>query len=161
MIFFCEDCGKKNDLPPAHLKQGKAVFRCKACNYSNSYRITPPKESPPKKADSFFTDIKLFPEIIGSFLFHKKKGLLNNNMPDILKKNDLVILGKLLTDTLYECCVEYPDVEEMTLKISNKFMLVKMIDLNLAVIIAGRSSPLPQNIIDRLALFVSDQQAQH
>jgi len=161
MIFFCEDCGKKNDLTPAHLKQGKAVFKCKVCHYSNSYRITPPKEVHQNKTDSFFTEIKSYPEVIGSFLFHKKKGLLKNNMPGILKKNDLAILGKLLTESLSKCCVEYPDVEEMTVMISDKSMLVKMVDIDLAVIIAGRSSPLPQNIIDRLALFVSDQQTQH
>ena len=161
MIFFCEDCGEKNDLTPEHLKQGKAVFRCRVCNYSNSYRITPPKETPPESVDSFFTEIKLFPEIIGSFLFHKKKGLLKNDMPGTLKKKDLAILGKLLADSLSICCMEYPDVEEMTLMISNKSILVKMIDVNLAVILVGNSSHLPQNIITRLARFVSDQQTQH
>jgi hypothetical protein len=37
MIFFCEDCGEKNLLAPEQFKNGKAIFRCKSCDYLNSY----------------------------------------------------------------------------------------------------------------------------
>ncbi|MCP3898922.1 MAG: hypothetical protein GY707_04200 [Desulfobacteraceae bacterium] len=44
MIFFCEDCGEKNDLIPSQFKDGKAIFRCGSCNYLNSYIFSSPKE---------------------------------------------------------------------------------------------------------------------
>jgi len=149
MIFFCEDCGEKNDLTPAHLKQGKAVFKCRFCNYANAYTITPPKRKQKKKTPDFFEEIKLFPEIIGSFLFHRKKGVLKNDMPGILKKKDLAVLGSRLTDSISSCALEYPDVEEMTVIISNKTLVVRMLDSDLAVIIAGKTSPLSQPVVDR------------
>ncbi len=39
MIQFCEDCGEKNFLNSAQIQEGKAVFKCTACSYSNSYNI--------------------------------------------------------------------------------------------------------------------------
>jgi hypothetical protein len=39
MIQFCEDCGEKNFLNSAQMPAGKAVFKCTACSYYNSYNI--------------------------------------------------------------------------------------------------------------------------
>ena len=39
MIQFCEDCGQKNSIDSAQIQENKAVFKCSACNYQNSYRI--------------------------------------------------------------------------------------------------------------------------
>ncbi len=39
MIQFCEDCGEKNFLNSELLQDGKAVFKCTACGYYNSYNL--------------------------------------------------------------------------------------------------------------------------
>ncbi|MBF0209593.1 MAG: hypothetical protein HQK64_04820 [Desulfamplus sp.] len=39
MIFFCEDCGTRNSLTDEYIKQGIVEFRCKSCNYLNSYPL--------------------------------------------------------------------------------------------------------------------------
>ncbi len=44
MIQFCEDCGKKNFLNSEQLRDGKAVFKCTTCGYSNSYNLKPDKK---------------------------------------------------------------------------------------------------------------------
>lgn len=161
MILFCEDCGEKNLLDSTQLKSGKAVFKCDSCGYMNAYFIKVAKESLLEKTDAFFKVIQSFPEIIGSFLFHKKIGLIKNNMPGILKETDLNILGKLLTKNFSDCCSQYPDVNEMALVISNKNMIVKMINNNLAVIIACKIFPVSKNIMDQLNRLISNDKTEN
>ncbi|CCK80567.1 hypothetical protein [Desulfobacula toluolica] len=154
MIFFCEDCGEKNILSPTQLKDGQAVFRCKYCSYLNSYRTKSAGKVYSKQIDE---DLNLFgnlPEIIGFFFFHRKTGVLKNNMPGILKKTDLDILGKILTNSYWVCHAQYQDVHEMVLIISNKNMIVKIIDSNLAFIIACKIFPLSKNSMDLLNRLV-------
>ncbi len=154
MIFFCEDCGEKNILSPTQLKDGKVVFRCKSCRYLNSYRTKPAENPYLKKTDDDLNLLRHFPEIIGSFLFHRKTGVLKNNMPGILKKTDLNILGKILTQNYWACYAQYTDVHEMALIISNKNIMVKMIDRNLALIIVCKTFPLSKNSMDQLDCLV-------
>ena len=142
MIFFCEDCGEKNFLTQSQLKNGKAVFRCDACDYMNSYAFQTSEKQYLKIIDPFFKDIQGAPDIIGSFLFHRKTGILKNNMPDILKEPDLLILGKTITNNYLIGRSQYPDINEMTMVIANKNMIVKMIDDDLMVIIAGYEDEL-------------------
>jgi hypothetical protein len=150
MIFFCEDCGKKNILSPTQLKNGKAVFRCNICNYWNSYSVKPVEDPDRKKADDFLERVTPFPEIIGSFLFHTKTGVLTNNMPDMLTQNDLEVLGKLLAETVSVSRSQYPDVKEMALILSSKNIIVKMIGTDLAVILVGKPFPLSKPLRDQL-----------
>ena len=160
MIFFCEDCGEKNILAQTQLKNGKAVFRCTACHYMNSYAYPISKKNL-KKIDQFFKDIQASPEIIGSFLFHGKTGLLKNNMPDMLKESDLKVLGKTITNNYLIGCSQYSDINEMTLVIANKNMIVKMIDSNLTLIIVSKTFPLSKNILNKLDRLVSDSTGQN
>jgi DNA-directed RNA polymerase subunit RPC12/RpoP len=156
MIFFCEDCGEKNLLGPAQVRERKAVFRCTVCGYPNSYPVKAVKKNYSGKPDTFFQGLKAFPEIIGSFLFHCKNGVLINQMPGILKENDLDTLGKILTESYLTCRTLYQDVTEMAFIISGKNITVKMIDNNMAVIIASRTLPLSQPVMDQLACLVSN-----
>ena len=64
----------------------------------------------------------------------------------MLKKADLDILGKILTNNYLACSSAYKDVNEMALIISDKNMVVKIIDKDLAIIIASKTFPLPENI---------------
>jgi DNA-directed RNA polymerase subunit RPC12/RpoP len=161
MIFFCEDCGKKNILSPTQLENGKAVFRCKACNYWNSYFVKTEEEADLKRADDFLKRLLPFPEIIGSFLFHTTTGVLSNNMPDMLNDSDLDVLGKLLTETVSVGRSQYPDVKEMALILSSKNILIKMINKNLAVIIVSKLFPLSKPLRDQLAQLGSTGTAQN
>ncbi|HGY11501.1 MAG TPA: hypothetical protein ENK36_03985 [Desulfobacterales bacterium] len=114
-----------------------------------------------KKIDQFFKDIQVSPEIIGSFLFHGKTGVLKNNMPDMLKESDLKVLGKTITNNYLIGCSQYPDINEMTLVIANKNMIAKMIDSNLTLIIVSKIFPLSKNILDKLEHLVSDNTGQN
>lgn len=161
MIFFCEDCGEKNFLTQTQLKNGKAVFKCDACNYMNSYAYQISEKKYLKKINQFFKDIQTSPEIIGSFLFHGKTGVLKNNMPDMLKESDLKILGKTITNNYLIGCSQYSDINEMTLVIANKNMIAKMIDSNLTLIIVSKIFPLSKYILDKLDHLVSDNTGQN
>jgi len=151
MIYFCEDCGEKNHLLPAQLKQDKAVFRCSSCGYMNSYRIRTSEKPYLEKTKKIIRELKNFPEIIGSFFFHPKKGVSENHMPNTLQESDLHILGNLLTKNFQAASSLYTDVNAEVLVISDKNMIVKMIDKSLAVIIASKIYPLSESIMDRLS----------
>ena len=161
MIFFCEDCGKKNILSPTQLKDGKAVFRCNACNYWNSYSVKTLEEPDLKRADAVLNRLPPFPEIIGSFLFHTATGVLTNNMPDMLNNSDLDVLGKLLTKMVSAGRSQYPDVKEMALILSSKNITVKMMNKDLAVIIVGKIFPLSKPLRDQLGQLGSTGTAQN
>lgn len=157
MIFFCEDCGEKNHLTPTHLKDEKVEFRCITCNYLNSYPARIDNPSRPKKTKSIIKEIHTFPEVIGSFLFHKKKGVQKDHMNGSIKQKDMALLGKILTHNISTCRTHFPDVDEMALNISDKTLTAKMIDPDTAMVILSRSFPLPQKIMDRLALMASNE----
>lgn len=161
MIFFCEDCGEKNILTPQQVRNGKAVFTCKVCQYMNSYAFGTDKKLSLKKENAFFKAIQPFPEITGSFLFHRRTGVLKNHMPVILQETDLKILGKILLENFWTCSSLYPDVDEMALILSGKSIVVKMIDNNLAVIITSKTFPLSKRITDQLNLLVSNDRVQN
>jgi hypothetical protein len=124
MIYFCEDCGEKNVLEPNQIKEGKAVFICCICDYSNSYLIETTKKVSFVKKESLLLEIESFPELIGSFLFHVKSGVLKSNMPDLLKKSDLEVLGKILIKNYMLCNDQYHDINEIALIITNKNIII-------------------------------------
>jgi DNA-directed RNA polymerase subunit RPC12/RpoP len=152
MIFFCEDCAEKNLLSQSHLKNGKATFRCSHCSYMNSYKIKPVDNNKDREykgleyVGEILNSLSRFPEIIGSFIFHKKKGVLANNMPASLKQTDLYFIAQILVKNYYYGLSQYPDVNEMVLVISNKNMMVKMINHNLAIIVVCKAFPLSREI---------------
>jgi len=150
MIVFCEDCGSKNQLDPAQLKAGKAIFRCSSCNYLNSYQFLPVPETKISAMDLFCQEIAACPEIIGAFIFHSQKGVLNTHMPGNVKKADLNILGKILAENYLTCSSEYTDVTAMTLVLPGKNMITRQIKTDTFMILAARDCPLPPAIMTRL-----------
>jgi len=142
MIFFCEDCGNKNDLGKASIQGGRVVFRCHTCQYLNSY----PVPSDPEKIEDILKKIQLYPEIIGTFLYHGKNLTITNNMPQILTKADLKVLVNYLT----RCCTTaqsyYPDIHEVTITISDKHITIKRIEPDLFIFIVSKTLPLPEKI---------------
>ncbi|MCP3873821.1 MAG: hypothetical protein GY699_11770 [Desulfobacteraceae bacterium] len=156
ILCFCEDCGKKNILNPTPLQNKKAEFRCSSCNYLNAYPLNLQERVYLKKADLFFKEIVDASEIMGSFLYHIKKGVLKNNMPKLLKKNDLNILGAILIKSYQLCISQYKDVNEMTLVISDKNMVAKQISSELFIILSCKTRPLSQSIYNKLTHLVSD-----
>ncbi len=160
MIYFCEDCGSKNVFTTAPLKNGKAVFRCTSCQYFNSYQIKPNQGISLDKADRFFMETREAPDIIGVFLFHKKNGVLKNSMPNSLKENDLMVLGKVLVNSYQSCQSHYRDVNAITLVISDKNIIARQIHSELFIILACRTPWLPERIKDRLNWLISDRDQQ-
>lgn len=160
MIYFCEDCGAKNILKHSPMKKGKAVFRCDACGYMNAYAFQMPGKKQSNKIDRFFKEIEPAPEIIGSFLFHRKQGILKNNMPDMLTESDLSGLAEKLMDTYLTGCSLYRDIHTLTLVIADKNMIVKLINPTLVLIIASRTLAVSKNVSDRIDFLVSTQTLQ-
>jgi len=156
MILFCEDCGEKNKVNFQFSKNKQETFRCTVCNYLNFYHLAPSKKECPEKAALIFKEALLLPDIIGSFLFHTKTGVLKNKMPGLLKGTDLQILGKLLTQNYQACQSHYSDVFEMAIKISNKHLIVKKIAQDIFIILACDRFPLLQNITDKLGQLAKE-----
>ena len=149
MILFCEDCGKKNQVDSIEFNAGKPAFRCTSCGYLSPYHFKPRENMVLKQADRFFEEAKVFPGILGSFLFHRDLGLLKNHMPEVLKPADLDFLGKHLTQIHMSGQSGLGDVNEMGLCIADKHILVKMMGKTLFMIIACKSSTLPPDISER------------
>lgn len=160
MIFFCEDCGKKNFLDKTELKDGKVLFRCSSCNYQNSYYFKEKQEKYVKKIDLFFKEIKQIDEIIGLFLFNTKRGVLKNNMPVLLEAKDLDLLGKMLVKNYLICLSLYTDINEMTVFISDKTMVVRQINNNLFILLATKKFPLSQKVMVKLTSLAATCRAQ-
>lgn len=150
MIVFCEDCGSKNQLDPAQIRAGKAMFRCSACDYWNSYQFGPVAQTNRPAMDDFLQEIIGFSQIIGSFVFHVQTGVLNNCMPGTLQNTDLNRLGKILTENYLVCSSQYPDVTDINLVISGKNMITHQIKADTFVILVATSWPLPPAIMSRL-----------
>jgi DNA-directed RNA polymerase subunit RPC12/RpoP len=157
MIYFCEDCGEKNILTSTQLEDDKAVFRCTECSYMNSYSTKPPEKSCVTKANKFAEEIRQSPQIIGSFLFEKKSGVLKNNMPDSLEQKEINRLGKILTQNYLDCHSHYGDILDMTLAMEGKNMVVKKIDPGMTpgifIVLVCKTLPLSREISDKLTLL--------
>ncbi|NOX33812.1 MAG: hypothetical protein GXP56_08740 [Deltaproteobacteria bacterium] len=126
----------------------------------NSYAINSINKTQVKKARTCLKRIQTFPEIIGGFLFHKKKGILKNNMPGLLKEKDLEFLGNILTQSFSAGRSCYPDANKMVLIIYKKNIVLKMIGPDLALIIVCKTYPLSKQITDQLLYLTSNHKAQ-
>ncbi len=152
MIFFCEDCGAKNDLGQADVKNGKAVFRCCSCRYMNSYTVPGAVSETnilvKKKIQSH--PLLTHPEIIGTFLYHGKKGALTNHMPESLTRADLEVLGTYLSRSYLAGLSHYPDIHRVMIAISDKHITLEMLGPDLFFFVVSKSLPLPAAIEDLL-----------
>lgn len=151
MIAFCEDCGKKNLLNSLEFNTGKPAFRCAVCGCLSPYHFNPRENMILDQADLFSKESKAFPEILGSFLFHKELGVLKNHMPGLLKSSDLDFLGKHLTEIYGSCQSGLDGVSEMALCIADKHMIVKILGETLFMIIACKASTLPRVLSGKLS----------
>ena len=146
MIFFCEDCGAKNDLGEADFKAGRAVFCCCSCRYMNSY-IVPGAVN---ETNILVEKIQSHPEIIGAFLYHGKKGAVTNHMPKILTRADLEMLGTYLSKSYLAGLSHYPDIHRVMIAISDKHITLQKIGSDLFLFVVSKSLPLPLEIEDLL-----------
>lgn len=146
MIFFCEDCGVKNDLDEADFNAGRAVFRCCSCQYMNSYTVP----GVWNQTDILLKKIQSHPEIMGAFLYHGKKGILTNHMPEILTPADLDVLGRYLSRSYLAALSHYPDIHEGMVAISDKHITIKRIGLDLFFFVVSTTFPLPEVIKELL-----------
>ena len=146
MIFFCEDCGEKNDLGGAELKNGRAVFRCCSCGYLNSYPV--PEDLNP--ADILLKEIQNHPEIVSVFLYHEKNRTVSNPIPEILTQTDVEMLGAYLIQSCLVVHSHYSDIHEAIITISDKHITIQRIDLDLFVFIISTTLPLSEEIKELL-----------
>lgn len=142
MIFFCEDCGEKNDLEKENLHQGKVLFRCSSCQYSNSYAVFSTLES----TDLLLKKIQSDPDIIGCFLYHERTSALINHMPGVLKENDLENMGHYLAQSYLAAVSRYPDIRNLTITISDKHITILTIEPHLFLFVVSNSLPLPKAV---------------
>jgi len=155
MINFCEDCGAKNTLRQRHLANGKAVFKCAHCGYLNAYAMDSPKTDQLGELNLFIERQLSNRLIMGAFLFHLKENqVLINHMPGGLKKTDLIILGKLLTDS-YNCChEEYADITELTLQVGEKTLTVQTINQDIAVVFVTKKDAVSTKLKQQFSNLV-------
>jgi len=142
MIFFCEECGDKNDLGKADIQNGRAVFCCCSCQYMNSYTVP----NALKKTDILLNKIQSHPEIIGAFLYHEHNRTITNHMPETLTEADLEVLGRYLSRSYLTAHSHYPDIYEVMITISDKHITIQKIDVDLFIFVVSASCPLPEAI---------------
>ncbi|OQY52989.1 MAG: hypothetical protein B6230_01475 [Desulfobacteraceae bacterium 4572_89] len=150
MIFFCEDCGEKNDLGKENIKNGKAVFRCVSCQYLNSYMVS----AALKETDILLKKITSCPEVIGTFLYHKKNRVINNHMPKMLHETDLEILGRCLLNSYLTAQSLYSDINEEMVTISDKHITIQKIEPDLFIFIVSKNLPLSETVQNLLISLI-------
>ncbi|WDP92976.1 MAG: hypothetical protein HUN04_25935 [Desulfobacter sp.] len=150
MILFCEDCGQKNDLEPAAFAGGRAVFKCSACGYHNAYALNVQEtdSGPVKGFTPFFVAVQSLPGIIGSFLYHEKKGLVGEKMPPVLTRKDIESLGSGLSLGYSGGDRTFPDMKKMTVVISDKYFSVFKVAPQLYAIVVAAVPDLPREVIE-------------
>ncbi|MFH2058641.1 MAG: hypothetical protein ABIJ59_07060 [Pseudomonadota bacterium] len=158
MILFCEDCGSKNHLEQPRLFANNALFKCTSCGYQNKIKTESQNKKAPltrtvknakqqsNKIDDYFHAIQSTPDIVGSFLYHIKNGVVKNHMPDVLELEDLIFLGKTLVKNYKICSFVFPDITRMTLVIDKKNLVLQMINTDLALILSCQHFPIPEPI---------------
>lgn len=158
MILFCEDCACKNHLEQTRLSADIAIFKCISCGYQNKIKIESQNIKAPLtriaknakqqsgKIDDYFHAIQSTPDIVGSFLYHVKKGVIKTHMPDVLKLEDLIFLGKSLIKNYKICSFVFPDITRMTLVIDKKNLVLQMITIDLALILSCQHFPISESI---------------
>ncbi|SMC69106.1 hypothetical protein SAMN02746065_10781 [Desulfocicer vacuolatum DSM 3385] len=152
MILFCEDCGQKNELKEGYARKKHVVFRCAHCNYLNSYPIPVSAKKHTLTGDEFLKKLKTFPEIIGVFLYHEKKGVIENQMPGILQDEDIDILGRYLSDSFITGQAFDANIHQMMAVISDKYITIQRVEPHVFILFAGKTPSLPQKIQDLLEI---------
>ena len=126
MIVFCEDCGDRNQVCPAHIVKGRAVFICHACGYHNDYPLPllQQKKQQANTVDHWFQVLDRDPQMMGGFIYDISKGITVCRMPDLLLPEDIHSLGSRLAQSLEQGLLAMPDIRSMTVLISDKYFFV-------------------------------------
>ena len=126
MIVFCEDCGDRNQVCPAHIVKGRAVFICQACGYHNDYLLPllQQKKLQENTVDHLFQVLDRDPQMMGGFIYDISKGITASQMPDLLLPEDIHSLGSRLAQSLDQGLLAMPDIRFMTVLISDKYFFV-------------------------------------
>lgn len=126
MIVFCEDCGEKNEICPAHIIQGRAVFICHACGYHNAYFLPLGRQEKQQDNafDNLFQALDRDPQMVGGFIYDIRKGIIGCQMPDLLLPEDILSLGWRLARGFDKGLLAMPDIWSMTVTISDKYFFV-------------------------------------
>ncbi len=178
MIFFCEDCGKKNILKSRQIVGGFAGFRCSACNYPNSYPVAPPRErspaphsapgpaNPPEGGLKVLKGINLFPGVIGSFVYDLDTGIGSRAVPEILGERELATFGEILAKNFHAGRHGYPDITESTLVFRKKALIARHIAGKRFIAVMTRTFPMPPKFkglldqaVERLGAFAGTPKA--
>lgn len=146
MIFFCEDCGEKNDLAGSAFSNGKAVFQCRACGYRNAYSFCPRTKEIHREKGRILKSICSFSEVIGVFLYHRENGVGETRMPDILTRSDIETLGREFSRSYAGGQSAYSDIEGMCIRIADKYFMVSRMPDRQWVVIAARTPALPDAV---------------
>ncbi len=141
MILFCEDCGTKNKLNAAGI-ENEIEYRCSSCGYLNKTGLK--KKLSPRY--DLLSCLKSCPDIIGLFLYHRQKGVVDNRMPDMLKRDDLELLAKILIKKYLTGLSCFPDITRMALAIKGRNLVIQMINGEVALILTSRQFPLPDTV---------------
>ena len=126
MIVFCEDCSARNQICPAHIVKGRAIFICQACGYHNDYLLPllQQKKQQEDTVDPLFLVLDRDPQMVGGFIYDISKGIAACHMPDLLLPEDIHSLGARLAQSLDQGVVAMPDIRSMTVLISDKYFFV-------------------------------------
>ncbi len=146
MIFFCEECGEKNDLEGSAFSNGKAVFQCRACGYRNAYSFCPRKKEIHRDKGRILKTICSFSEVIGVFLYDTENGVRETRMPDVLTRADIEILGREFFRSYTSGQSAYPDIQGMCIRIADKYFMVHRMPDHLLVVIVTRTPTLPDAV---------------
>ncbi len=165
MIVFCEDCGAKNRLDPDQIRNDQirndqagynfVSFTCLTCQYKNAYKMDIPSNSQPDRYKNALKGILSASSIIGLFIFHEAKGIVDNFMPEVLKESDLLFLSKHLINAHQESIALFPDSDKTIWGIGNTHLTIKYLGNSFFIVLASNTSALPSHVNSQLD-YLSD-----
>jgi hypothetical protein len=101
--------------------------------------------------------IQSHPEIIGAFVYHKKKGPVTDHMPKMLTRADLDVLGSYLSQSYSTALSSYPDIHRVMVAISDKHITLQPFAPDLFFVVVSTHLPLPA-AIEALLISVSKKE---
>ncbi len=140
------------------VKKSLVSFTCLTCQYKNAYKMdmqhpSKPARPNPKPYKNALKIILSDSSIIGCFIIHESKGLINNSMPRLLKQSDLLFLSKHLINAHKKSVGLFPDSKKTIWEIGDKHLIVNAIGGSLFIIITSSTSVLAHRVNQQIDLL--------
>jgi hypothetical protein len=159
VIFFCEECGRKQTLGPGGIREGIVRFTCAQCGFSNAYPVPGQRRSPepdPRNGENRTPERQMSPrarrllealhasgEVLGVFLIRtgRQVRVSADSVPGF-EAREIRNLGELVAECHGLGRDALGDVDELTVGLDDSLVLCRNVADRLYLAVITRGDPL-------------------